>query len=177
MPINLVRDALQAGEAEKRGHECIVVNWSYLRESAIDQRLEEAPGKSTFRSLSLVLLGETNMAVLPLELRWLHLVVAVSYQKINTPVATNTEAFSSERAHVHGQYYDIFRNEDSNYAYIERCSRKKEEFPRVNKFSRFISFSLSLSIVLFGYPCYDSLVICFSVSAVAYPIQRWEKVA
>lgn len=177
MPINLVRDALQAGATEKRGHECIVVNWSYLRESAIDQRLEEAPGKSTFRSLSLVLLGETNMAVLPLELQWLHLVVAVSYQKINTPVATNTEAFSSERVHVHRQYYDIFRNEDSNYAYIERRSRKKEEFPIVNKFSRFISFSLSLSIVLFGYPCYDSLVICFSVSAVAYPIQRWEKVA
>lgn len=53
----------------------------------MDQRLEEAPGKSSFRSLSLVFLGETNMAVLPLELRWLHLVVAVSYQKINTPVA------------------------------------------------------------------------------------------
>lgn len=53
----------------------------------MDQRLEEAPGKSAFRSLSLVFLGETNMAVLSLELRWLHLVVAVSYQKINTPVA------------------------------------------------------------------------------------------
>ena len=148
----------------------LAVNWLYLRESAMDQRLEEAPGKSAFRSLSLVFLGETNMAVLPLELRWLHLVVAVSYQKINTPVAHQCRGlFPRNVLSPERQRYDIFRNEQSKgvYVYMKRrvrARKSKTTTEELTSSSRFIPFCLTFSIALFVHPRYGSSTISFSLS-------------
>lgn len=66
---------------------------------------ESASGRSPWKirfPQSLPALPEGNKygGALPLELRWLHLVVAVSYQKINTPVAHQYRGFFLEtRSH------------------------------------------------------------------------------
>ena len=157
----------------------LAVNWLYLRESAMDQRLEEAPGKSAFRSLSLVFLGETNMAVLPLELRWLHLVVAVSYQKINTPVAHQCRGlFPRNVLSPERQRYDIFRNEQSKgvYVYMKRrvrARKSKTTTEELTSSSRFIPFCLTFSIALFVHPRYGSTIsfsLSLSLSSFSLPV-------
>lgn len=71
----------------------------YLRETATDQLVEEAPGKSAFRSLSLVFLRETNMAV---RYQWScdgsTSLLPYRTRKSILLLPTNTEAFSSKLA-------------------------------------------------------------------------------
>lgn len=78
----------------------------YLRETAMNQRVEEAPGKSAFRSLSLLFLRETNMAV---RYHWScdgsTSLLPYRTRKSILLLPTNTEAFSSKLAHIHWQRY------------------------------------------------------------------------
>lgn len=71
----------------------------YLRETATDQLVEEVPGKSAFRSLSLVFLRETNMAV---RYQWScdgsTSLLPYRTRKSILLLPTNTEAFSSKLA-------------------------------------------------------------------------------
>lgn len=89
---------------------CALVNWSvYLRWNGDGSASGRSPWKIRFpQSLPGLPEGNKYGGALPLELRWLHLVVAVSYQKINTPVAHQYRGFFLE-TRSHPLRNDIFR--------------------------------------------------------------------
>lgn len=120
---------------------CALVNWSvYLRWNGDGSASGRSPWKIRFpQSLPGLPEGNKYGGALPLELRWLHLVVAVSYQKINTPVAHQYRGFFLE-TRSHPLRNDIFRGTIGLY-------RENTVWIEVDPLSRFIS-AVSLPLCL-----------------------------
>lgn len=152
---------------------CALVNWSvYLRWNGDGSASGRSPWKIRFpQSLPGLPEGNKYGGALPLELRWLHLVVAVSYQKINTPVAHQYRGFFLE-TRSHPLRNDIFRGTIGLYREntVDRGGSALSFYLR--------RFPPSLPRRSFAHPrstgVYTLLCLCRCLYSF---VQRWEKVA